>query len=274
VVEQELDGHVDYEELRVGSTTLASCEDLDSLESLTENGDNLGLEVRKPRRPFLHRVWRFLQVTATGVIKRDKPKHLDLELPQRYRPSTIQGLCQATGFSPMEVKRLYWSFKNECPSGMVTQETFHDIFSKLFPTGANLSSYSHYIFNTMDRQNTGTVTFEDFASCLSLLLTGSLEDRLRWTFRLYDVNRDGVLDRQELREVTASIYDLMGHPNGERLKSEASDQIIMRRAELAFQKMDLDEDGFITLDEFMTTCLEDKKMTQSFYSLDIVNNLM
>ena len=36
VVEQELDGHVDYEELRVGSTTLASCEDLDSLESLTE----------------------------------------------------------------------------------------------------------------------------------------------------------------------------------------------------------------------------------------------
>ena len=203
-----------------------------------QNGDNLGLEVRKPRRPFLHRVWRFLQVTATGVIKRDskripsrtflpifcpEPKHLDLELPQRYRPSTIQGLCQATGwvvlgttwcwyfpchrFSPMEVKRLYWSFKNECPSGMVTQETFHDIFSKLFPTGglsqhlpltltwdtgwsdmfvpqgrdtgcsdifippawdtgwseifaANLSSYSHYIFNTMDRQNTGTVTFE------------------------------------------------------------------------------------------------------------------
>ena len=46
---------------------------------------------------------------------------------------------------------------------------------------------------------------QDFASCLSLLLTGSLEDRLRWTFRLYDVNRDGVLDRQELREVTASV---------------------------------------------------------------------
>ena len=31
------------------------------------------------------------------------------------------------------------------------------------------------------------------------------------------------------------IYDLMGHPNGERLKSEANDQIIDRRAETAFQ---------------------------------------
>ena len=38
-MEQELDGQVDYEELRVGSTTLASCEDLGSLESLTEVRD-------------------------------------------------------------------------------------------------------------------------------------------------------------------------------------------------------------------------------------------
>jgi hypothetical protein len=30
------EGQVDYEELRVGSTRLASCEDLDSFESLTE----------------------------------------------------------------------------------------------------------------------------------------------------------------------------------------------------------------------------------------------
>jgi hypothetical protein len=81
----------------------------------------------------------------------------------------------------------------------------------------------------------------------------------------------------------------MGHPNGEREKSEASDQIINRRAEMAFQvyylkllgwlkftflqKMDLDQDGVITLEEFMTTCLEDKKMTQSFYSIDIAQNM-
>ena len=70
----------------------------------------------------------------------------------RYRPNTIAGLCEATGFSPQEVsltkltiqlmliifkqvcdiipitntkcdehfykvKRMYWSFKNECPTG-------------------------------------------------------------------------------------------------------------------------------------------------------------
>jgi len=266
----EKEGQVEYEDLRLGSNTRASCEDF---ESLSETGDNLELDKRRPRRPFLYRVWKFLQVTATGVIKGDKPTHLDLELPQRYRPSTIAGLCQATGFSPLEVKRMYWSFKNECPSGMVNQETFHAIYSKFFPTGANLSCYSHYLFSTMDQQKTGVVTFEDFAASLAILLRGSLEDRLRWTFLVYDVNKDGVLTRNEVREVTAAIYDLMGHPGGERVKSEANEQFITRRAEMAFQKMDLDQDGVVTLDEFLTTCLEDKKMTQSFHSLDISKNM-
>ena len=35
----------------------------------------------------------------------------------------------------MEIKRLYWSFKSECPSGLVNQEEFHNMFSKFFPTG-------------------------------------------------------------------------------------------------------------------------------------------
>ena len=80
----------------------------------------------------------------------------------------------------------------------------------------------------------------------------------------------------------------MGHPNGERQKSEANDQMIDRRAERAFQvikwnesmslihllqRMDIDQDGVITLEEFLTSCLEDKKMTQSFDSVHIVENM-
>jgi len=262
----------EYEELRVGSTRNTGKE-FTSLESLPGSVSSQDVEARKPRTTFLYRVWKFLQVTATGVIKGDKCSNLDLELPQRYWPNNIPGLCEATGFTPMEIKKMYCSFKNECPTGLVNKETFHAIYSKFFPTGANLSCYSHYIFSTMDHQRTGLVTFEDFAVGLSILLKGSLEDRLRWTFQVYDVNKDGVLSRGEVRDVTGAIYDLMGHPNGERLKSEANDQIIDRRAEIAFQKMDLDQDGVITLEEFITSCLEDIKMNQSFYSLDMAKNM-
>merc|ERR1711874_48612 len=147
------------QELRVGTNTNTE-QGFHSLESSQESLSSPGPEKRKPRRPFLYRVWKFLQVTATGVIKGDKTSHLDLELPQRYWPNNIPGLCQATGFTHTEIKKMYCSFKNECPTGLVNKETFHSIYSKFFPTGANLSCFSHYIFSTMDQQRSGVVTFE------------------------------------------------------------------------------------------------------------------
>ena len=39
-------------------------------------------------------------------------------------------------FSKPEMKRLYRVFKSECPTGMITEDIFHSIFSKFFPLGA------------------------------------------------------------------------------------------------------------------------------------------
>jgi len=246
-----------------------SSEDFESL-TMSETLEKESNGRKKPRKPFLYRVWRFLQTTATEVIKGDKPPVFDLELPQRYRPNTIAGLCEATGFSATEVKRLYWSFKSECPSGLVNQETFHAIYSKFFPVGANLSCYPSYIFSTLDHRKTGVINFEDFAIGLSILLKGSQEDKLKWIFHLYDVNKDGILTKTEMRDVTASIYDLMGNPTGERQKSEAAEQVITTRADIAFQKMDMDQDGVITMEDFLAYYRDDLKMTQSIDVLKII----
>lgn len=170
----------------------------------------------------------------------------------------------------MEIKRLYWSFKSECPSGLVNQEEFHNMFSKFFPTGANLSSYSDYIFYAMDHQKTGTINFEDFATELSVLLLGSVEDRLRWIFKLYDLNQDGVLSKTEIKEVTASIYDLMGHPTGEKQRSEEAEEVIASKADLAFQMLDVDSDGVVSLEDFLACCLEDQVITQSLSVMESV----
>jgi Ca2+-binding EF-hand superfamily protein len=40
---------------------------------------------------------------------------------------------------------------------------------------------------------------------LSLLLRGTEEDRLRWTVRLYDTNRDGNITREEMEDVAQSV---------------------------------------------------------------------
>lgn len=45
---------------------------------------------------------------------------------------------------------------------------------------------------------------------LSTLSRGSLDEKLEWTFQLYDVNGDGFISREEMTEVMTSVYELMG----------------------------------------------------------------
>lgn len=45
---------------------------------------------------------------------------------------------------------------------------------------------------------------------LSTLSRGSLDEKLRWTFSLYDINGDGRITREEMTDIVSAVYDLMG----------------------------------------------------------------
>lgn len=45
---------------------------------------------------------------------------------------------------------------------------------------------------------------------LSILSRGSLDEKLRWAFTLYDINGDGYITRDEMTDIVSAVYDLMG----------------------------------------------------------------
>lgn len=45
---------------------------------------------------------------------------------------------------------------------------------------------------------------------LSLVSRGSIQEKLKWAFKLYDINKDGKVTRKELTEILCSIYALLG----------------------------------------------------------------
>ena len=45
---------------------------------------------------------------------------------------------------------------------------------------------------------------------LSILSRGTMDEKLRWIFNLYDLNGDGKVTKEELLLVVSSMYDLMG----------------------------------------------------------------
>ena len=61
---------------------------------------------------------------------------------------------------------------------------------------------------------------------LSTLLRGSVYERLRWTFRLYDLNGDGCISRGELGEIVTAVHELMGRrPHQPEDDKKARDQV-------------------------------------------------
>uniref|UniRef100_A0A3P9K684 Potassium voltage-gated channel interacting protein 3 n=1 Tax=Oryzias latipes TaxID=8090 RepID=A0A3P9K684_ORYLA len=120
----------------------------------------------------------------------------DLELSTvRHQPEGLDQLQAQTKFTRKELQSLYRGFKNECPSGLVDEETFKSIYSQFFPQG-DASTYAHFLFNAFDLDRNGSIRFEDFVIGLSVLLRGSVTEKLNWAFNLYDINKDGYITKE------------------------------------------------------------------------------
>lgn len=60
---------------------------------------------------------------------------------------------------------------------------------------------------------------------LSIISRGSLEEKLKWTFSLYDINSDGFITRGEMTDIVTAIYELVGRlpdtlPDEEKIKEK------------------------------------------------------
>ncbi|CAK1554442.1 unnamed protein product [Leptosia nina] len=138
---------------------------------------------------------------------------------------------------------MYRGFKTECPEGVVHEDSFKDIYAKFFPHG-NSALYAHYVFKAFDVNCSGAISFRELLVTLSTLLRGSVYERLRWAFRLYDVDGDGAITRQELGEVVVAVHELLGRraPPGSPA-SRIDDAKANEQVDRVFRKLDLNQDG-------------------------------
>jgi len=181
----------------------------------------------------------------------------------RYKPEGLDSLCRNTKFSRQELQVMYRGFKQECPTGIVNEDTFKEIYAQFFPQG-DTTAYAHYVFKMFDLQHNGTINFEDFVRSLSVLARGSLMEKLQWTFSLYDINGDGVITKDELLSIVSSIYAIMGRYAMPPIDSAA----VQEHVDRVFKTMDTNKDGVISSEEFMDTCMRDTSIVDGVMALD------
>ena len=83
---------------------------------------------------------------------------------------TIQSLAKRTDFSTDEIKRWYGAFIRDSPTGEMQRSEFVRVYKEMFPNG-DATEFSHYIFNVIDTDGSGSISFEEFLKVRRFLST-------------------------------------------------------------------------------------------------------
>uniref|UniRef100_A0A673LJL3 Guanylyl cyclase inhibitory protein-like n=1 Tax=Sinocyclocheilus rhinocerous TaxID=307959 RepID=A0A673LJL3_9TELE len=117
--------------------------------------------------------------------------------------------CRKGGTYVTELYEWFRKFLNECPSGLITLHEFRRHFCN-GTAGKESAEYAEQIFRTLDNNGDGVVDFREYVTAISMLIEGTTVEKLRWSFKLYDKDKDGAITRSEMLEIMqVSVYKVL-----------------------------------------------------------------
>ena len=159
----------------------------------------------------------------------------------------LEYLTQQTIYDKETIQAWYGVFNKQAKNGRLSIRQFVTLFRSFFP-GRNSDQFCEHVFRTFNTSNSGELSFREFLIAIHVTAQGSQEEKLRWTFRLYDVNGDGILTFEEVCEVLEASTDLRGEDRYRKKTQKITEEI--------FINMENDGLGGLTEEQFVENCLQ------------------
>ncbi|XP_010774110.1 guanylyl cyclase-activating protein 2-like [Notothenia coriiceps] len=135
----------------------------------------------------------------------------------------------------VQIQDLCIIFMKECPSGALHLHEFKRIFG--VPSSSEEESlYIETLFHSFDTNQDNALDFIEYVAALNLILRGNIEDRLKWSFKLYDKDGNGRLDRSEVKLIIRILHKIKFQKTN--VSSMTPSQICDRIFELVDQNAD------------------------------------
>ena len=172
----------------------------------------------------------------------------------KLKSKELETLRIDTEFTDNELKEWYQWYRGillDMPNGRMDVEEFKKIYNRLFPSGVD-DKYAEHVFRSFDQNKDGQIDFREFVISISITSRGTLEQKLQWAFKVYDIDEDGYITRKEMLEIVKAIFKMSRHNSLSNSLSVSEDVATPEeRVDDIIKQLDANMDGKLSEKEFI-----------------------
>ncbi|XP_026144604.1 calaxin isoform X2 [Carassius auratus] len=113
------------------------------------------------------------------------------------------------------------------------------------------------VFRAFDKDNDTYISVREWVEGLSVFLRGTLDEKIKFCFDVYNLHGDGYISREEMLQMLKD--SLIRQPT-----EEDPDEGIKDIVEIALKKMDYDHDGKVSYSDFEKTVKDENLLLEAF----------
>ncbi|KAG0174569.1 hypothetical protein DFQ28_005724 [Apophysomyces sp. BC1034] len=164
-----------------------------------------------------------------------------------------RALARATHFSTKEINDLRQDIEataKQADQISITEDVFKETVKKYVPSvSSNDDVFLKRLYAAFDVNNTKALDFTEFVDGLSVFMKGTPEEKMALSFKLYDVDHDGYLTKEELERVMLQLSYTFSEDDQ---KNEIT-SLIARM----FEDLDVDGDGKLSFNEYKLSAMKE-----------------
>uniref|UniRef100_A0A8C2ATK1 Si:ch211-245j22.3 n=1 Tax=Cyprinus carpio TaxID=7962 RepID=A0A8C2ATK1_CYPCA len=96
--------------------------------------------------------------------------------------------------------------------------------------------------------------FREYVTAISMLIEGTTVEKLRWSFKLYDKDKDGAITHSEMLEIMQAVYKMSVAASLTKPDPLTAEECTNR----IFVRLDKDNNAIISQEEFIEGALNDE----------------
>ncbi|GAN01834.1 calcineurin subunit B [Mucor ambiguus] len=163
-----------------------------------------------------------------------------------------KALSKTTHFSTKEIDNLRQNVKTQDQNN-ITADVFKDSVKQCVPSVSMTDdAFLQRLYCAFggDEENKQCLDFRTFVDGLSVFMKGTPEEKLKLSFKLYDVDKDGFISKDELEYVMLQLSKMMAD-------EDKQDEEIQRSIDCMFEDFDVDCDGKLSFDEYKLSAMKE-----------------